>query len=209
MSENYFIFVVLNPDNSPPEIHPWKSSDVKPCPPESVLNGKPLIDPMTGQPETLSCGQNNQGFGTVTVMAKPQLRGAGGRRRLRLHRSSLRLQRSGGRFSSGRRRKAVVERNMPVHGLVHVKASRATDEHRPVLIYDGRPRRGRLIASTTLSGVDADGRAYARFSWTPRRAGTHTLHAVLLGARRGERNKDKLRVVVKLAPPQSRRTGSR
>jgi hypothetical protein len=152
MSQRYRIFVVLNPGNNPPEIHPWKSSDVKPCPAKSVLGGKPLVDPMTDQPETLSCGQNNQGFGTVTVMAKSQLQGQRGRPRLRLHRSSLRIQRSDGRFSSGRRGKAVVERDMPVHLLIHVKANRATDEHRPVLIYDGRPARGRLIASTALPG---------------------------------------------------------
>jgi hypothetical protein len=72
--QNWRIFVVLDPDNLVHEIHPWKggiacpADDIDPdAPVGTVVDGK-MVDPMTGQPETLACGQNNQGYGTITVM---------------------------------------------------------------------------------------------------------------------------------------------
>ncbi len=72
--QSWRIFVVVDPDNLVGEIHPWKGGISCPtdtidpdAPVGTVVDGK-MVDPMTGQPETLACGQNNQGYGNITVM---------------------------------------------------------------------------------------------------------------------------------------------
>jgi len=73
--QHWRIFAIVDRDNTD-EVHPWK--DRSSCPEEAledkparrtVIDGK-MVDPMTGEPETVSCGQNNQGYGIITVDPK-------------------------------------------------------------------------------------------------------------------------------------------
>jgi hypothetical protein len=200
--QDYRIFAIVDRNNTLDSIHPWKDPSEPACPPTSVVGGKPAIDPMTGQTDALSCGQNKQGFGTVTVVPQPALQANPGAVDLRLNAASLRLERSAGALT-GRARTVTFPAGLPAHGMVHVEASQTSDANRHVLIYDGSPAKGRLVAATTISGTDAESGSYARFTWTPTRRGRHTLYAVVPGDGDAASGVDTLSVVI--TQPHDRR----
>jgi len=84
--QQWRIFVVLDPDDKLGEIHPRKGG--APCPktaldpdaPAGTIKDGVMTDPMTGKPSTLACGQNNQGYGLITVLGRGGQGGADGAR---------------------------------------------------------------------------------------------------------------------------------
>lgn len=198
--QNWRIFVILDPDNTLKEVHPWKGQPS--CPEESVADGTSLVDPMTDEEEVLACGQNNQGYGEVTVMGdalgdsrhRPRVTLAGGRLLLN---SGQRAPRSAGV-------RPVV--NQQVQGIVHVTSTGNTADISHVLVYDGDPDQGgELIAHAKLSGADAVDGGYARYSWRPTEPGRHVLHQVLVTGT-GEEQEQELRVDVRRHGPAARLT---
>lgn len=173
--QNYRIFVVLDPDDTLNEIHPLTGQAA--CPADSTDDGLPLVDPMTGKTETLSCGQNNQGYGEITVMSGG-LQGGHGQGRVSLNGSSLHL---GGHNlrppSSGGTPQVVVGQR--VQGLVHAKATANNSRLSQVFVYDGAPSKGELIAHAKLAGADGSTGGYAAYTWQPTTPGRHVLYQVL------------------------------
>ncbi|MCS5715644.1 LPXTG cell wall anchor domain-containing protein [Herbiconiux sp. CPCC 205716] len=200
LNQDWNIFVVLNSDGEASEIHPWQATTANgqaACPTtrgdddfESAAEGTVdtdgfLLDPMTNATETLACGQNNQGFGTVTVTGQSSSIDAGEDRT-----SNVRL--AGAGFATGEaddltltETSAVptVKEGVPTIGLVRVASDTDSSTHQRVLVYDGDPDQGgRMLASTTLRGSSAEGGGVARFSWTPTGPGVHQLYQKVVGA---------------------------
>lgn len=182
---------------------------------------------MTGQPETLACGQNNQGYGTITVMPsttttlerKPgppaftaSIGNLHGPRRAmgRIAPAGARLQATGlvdGKRSNvrlgahGRIPSIPLER--PVTGLIYTRARANTRAIQPVLVYDGPPSAGHPIAATTAAGATRARGGEADFTWRPTTPGLHTIHVLMLGANRAADSHEtmKVRVLARLARP--------
>lgn len=188
-SQKWRIFAVLNPDGQAPEVHPLHGAS---CPEESIdplasptwfIDGE-LIDPMTGEKDTNGCGQNNQGFGVVVVTTPmpPRVSSTGG--------DAESVTPEAGAPGED----AVSIADLQVYGIPvggaeaptlrvgeHAAMSLrlTTDEHTgyrvPVQVFDGNPEDGRLIAMTTARGVSLVDDGWANFTFTPDRAGRHTL----------------------------------
>lgn len=196
--QNYRIFVVLDPDNTLDEIHPLTGQAV--CPVSSTKDGNPLVDPMTGENETLACGQNNQGYGELTVMSPGTgLQAGKGTAQVKLNGTSLLV---GKGFQAPRPGGAPqVQVDQVVHGIVHVSATGGnSNQIDHVLVYDGPPAKGRLIAHSRLAGADTTNGGYADFTWQPTEAGRHVLYQVRLG-RDQEQQVQKITVEVLPATP--------
>jgi hypothetical protein len=189
------IFVVLDSANTLKEIHPWKDGTTCPtdaldpeAPAGTVVDGK-MVDPMTGQPDTLACGQNNQGYGNVTVLPKASaLTNANGLSLASSEATGVRLAGSG--LVAGKTGdQPLVAAGTPsiqlgedVIGLVYTSATADSSSIQPVLIYDGPASDGSLIAATTQAGATRADGGNAQFTWRPATAGLHTIHEVLLGS---------------------------
>lgn len=186
-AQNWRIFVVLDPDNDGHEIHPWQGTicprdalDPK-APAGTITADGTMIDPMTGQSETLACGQNNQGYGTITVMPATKGGSLGG--------PPPRVQVDGVGFpggTSGAARMAKqavpsVPLDQSVTGVVHAATTANSAAIQPVLVYDGPPSQGRLITATTMAGATKIGGGAAQFTWRPSTPGRHTLYVELVG----------------------------
>ncbi|MEY2568702.1 MAG: hypothetical protein QOE35_3231 [Actinomycetota bacterium] len=66
-SRSWLVFVTVDPDNTiPNETHELHDRYSNPA----TVDGRELIDPRTGRAETLEAGQNNQGWGALTIAAK-------------------------------------------------------------------------------------------------------------------------------------------
>ncbi|MBV8929930.1 MAG: hypothetical protein JO152_12475 [Mycobacteriaceae bacterium] len=233
-AQNWRIFVILDPDNALNEIHPWKGQD--PCPadaldpqaaPGTVVNGK-MIDPMTGGPDNLSCGQNNQGYGQITVMPAPSqglgapspglgaTQGTGSTRKHRKHHkhgkggangqsvgatavtvgagrpaepAGAKLQSSeiattghSGNLALTAPTATAVHLAEPTTVVIHATSATGTTNILPVLIYDGPPSHGHLIATTALDGATAAAGGDTEFTWTPDTPGVHTLYEEMVGS---------------------------
>jgi Big-like domain-containing protein/hemolysin type calcium-binding protein/ricin-type beta-trefoil lectin protein len=197
------IFVVLDEGNKITEIHEWKDSN-GPCPVSAldplapdgtVINGV-MVDPMTAKASTLACGQNNQGFGEISVSASAPANGAQGAETM----SVLDLARGvepnapGVNLTKGgvdtddpatdvmdAGEVAHVDQGRLVNAVAYVGSKGESPYHQTVLVYDGPPENGRLIAVTTLRGATAANGHRLGFTWRPEELGRHTLHVRLLG----------------------------
>ncbi|TQJ30805.1 hypothetical protein [Microbacterium sp. SLBN-146] len=192
-AQNYRVFVVLDQDDSVTEIHEWAGTPATICPSSSVQDEAELIDPMTGDPETLTCGQNNQGYGLVSVYpasdvpetesasaaraavasaepTTPSLVGAGV-----LTRDEATLHLTGDSAAP------TVTAGHATTVLLRADGPEDSRDHQTVVVYDGDPADGEVVAVTTMRGVRADGTSVASFTYVPEEEGTHELRAVLLG----------------------------
>ena len=253
-AQNWRIFVILDPDNTLNEIHPWKGQD--PCPvsaldpsaaPGTVVDGK-MIDPMTGGPDDLSCGQNNQGYGQITVMPNPaqSLAATPGatvknhkhkKRRRHKHANGAEPSTSAGVIAtslgaagpaepagaslqssemavaagSGDLRLAAtatptVHLGEPTTVVIHASSAQGTADILPVLVYDGPPSDGHLIATTQLDGATQGDGGDAEFTWTPDTPGLHTLYEEMIGTDPSEDSHATMQVNV--LPTLQTQTGS-
>ena len=203
--QNYRIVVILDRGNSIDEVHEWAGdatgSDV--CPTSSVQDGSTLIDPMTGAAETLTCGQNNQGFILLNVApaTPPSSTAPDPKAGVQLDGAGLVTDDPSDRKLDKSSAIPKVALDRPITGLVHAKTNRDSADHQTVLVYDGDPSDGNLIAATTMRGVDDDKGGHAQFTWRPLTKGLHELHQVILGtSRAGDRDEQILRVWVESRP---------
>ncbi len=232
------IFVVVDPDNTLDEIHPWKGQP--PCPtdaldpqaaPGTVVNGK-MIDPMTGGPDELSCGQNNQGYGDITVMPTPAQSAGAPKGAPNKHEHHHRHHRGGQRASAGviaaslgaagpaePAGATLASSQMAIAGsggdlrltatttpsdhlgepmtvVIHATSATGTADILPVVVYDGPPSHGHLIAATELDGATKADGGDATFTWTPDTPGLHTLYEEMLGADPSEDSRQTMNINV-------------
>jgi hypothetical protein len=197
------IFVVLDEKNAVAEIHEWKD-DNGACPKTSlepqpangtVINGV-MVDPMTGKASILACGQNNQGFGEIAVSATAgtDSSSADGVMTVLDMAGFVEEGAPGVELTAGgvltddpattvleRGEIARVARGEEAQVVAYVGARGESLHHQTVMVYDGPPDTGELVAVTTLRGATAaDGHRVA-FTWRPEEAGKHTLYVKLLG----------------------------
>ena len=169
--QNYRIVVVLDADDSVGEIHEWKGGAG--CPTTELLDThQQLIDPMTGTLDHLSCAQNNQGYGEVTVMAHAPTSGAPAT--LALEEGSL-----GGGLLGDHDGVTTVVRGQRLHGTVDAASTARTGDFADVAVYDGPASAGDLVALTKMQGADTAHGGTARYTWTPQDPGRHVLTTVL------------------------------
>ncbi|MBN1345518.1 MAG: hypothetical protein JXQ73_22690 [Phycisphaerae bacterium] len=195
-SQDYLVYVVLDPDNKIDEIHEWKDAD-----------GKEML------------GQNNEGYGEITVhssasVSAAKLAGLGKPVTelpdVSLEQGSLALLTPAGTMSEGVRGNGsdVAVRawlNQPVRLSLAVYTDISCTDHQHVLIFDGDPDDGApLIAGKIVQGVMADGSTRVWVDWTPTEAGEHEIHAVLLESPFDSapgNHRDVIRVSVTKEPP--------
>ncbi|HVG96854.1 MAG TPA: hypothetical protein VNK05_08140, partial [Chloroflexota bacterium] len=207
----YRIFVVVaRNDASKGAADPWNNvihalNDRYDDP--ATIDGTPssdrLVDPFTGQYETLEAGQNKQGYGEVIIYPKSAApaplaaaRGAAQTPALRFGSGGLRVTAPGARAGAAAAAGAPAG---PVAGRVHEVrvqlAATATalgnsfchdDNNSATLqVYDGAPEQGgRLVGMERVRGLAGSGPAgrTVTLSWTPREAGRRQLVARLYGA---------------------------
>jgi len=192
--QNWRIFVVLDGADRIQEVHEWAGTGDDACPASSVQNERQLTDPMTDEPETLACGQNNQGFGQISVVpatdtapastasntdaaaaniadpANVTLIGAGV---LTGDASTLRLT------ASSEVPQVTTDHATTV--MLRADADRNYAGHQTVIVYEGPPENGDVVAVTRMLGVFENGNSTASFQYVPEEDGLHELHAVILG----------------------------
>ena len=215
-SQQWRIFVILDPDDQVKnETHEWKDRYKRP----PKLDKKPIVDPFTGADEILESGQNNQGYGLLTVHAPdqtspralsgapvrgraaeaPRRRAARRGRDIHLRRGALTAGRPGARL---RRRGARARVDRAVSVRLRVEARRRHRRHHGVLLYARAPGgRKRLVAAETVPGVSDRRGTHVWFTWVPRRTGRHRLWAkVLEQADDGRRGNARARLDVAVRP---------
>ncbi len=217
------VFVVLDESNAFAETHEWKDSN-GPCPSSSldplaadgtVIDGV-MVDPMTGKASTLACGQNNQGFGQISVAASAPASGAQGAetmtvlnmaRRVEPGAPGVNLTRGGvdtddpGTDVMEPGEVARVEKGKLVHAAAYAGSKGESPFHQTVLVYDGPPQSGKLIAVTALRGATAASGHRVGFTWRPEELGRHTLHVRLLG-HVAAGDDDEITIPVVVEPPK-------
>ena len=197
------IFVVLDENATIDETHEWKDSNgpcpvgaLDPQPARGTVIGGVMADPMTGQASALACGQNNQGFGEISVAASAPAAAAAGARTTTVLDAANDVEQdapgvelaAGGVLTEDRGTEVMepgeiahVRRGELVHAAAYVGAEDESPHHQTVLVYDGPPESGKLIAVTTLRGATAADDHRVPFTWRAERLGRHTLHVRLLG----------------------------
>lgn len=192
--QDWRIFVVLDEDDTVDEIHEWTGKGLPACP-SSSIQGRvtELVDPLTGQAETLACGQNNQGFGRVTVNANssPLASNAVATTKADVPAPAAKARLVGGGIGTLGTLEAIrLDETTPAPTVVTGRArtlflradsAETSSQPRTVVIYDGSPDEGEVVATTTMRGVGPGGNSFASFSYTPQRDGVHELSAVMLG----------------------------
>ena len=68
-----------------------------------------------------------------------------------------------------------------MHAVAYAGSGGESPFHQTVLVYDGPPKSGKLIAVTALRGATAASGHRVGFTWRPDELGMHTLHVRLLG----------------------------
>lgn len=174
-AKEYRIYVVVDPDNAIDEIYE-----------DDTAGGEDCTDP-TNPSRTVPCdpGQNNEGYGVITIAAAPLPRAAlqaaaqDAAPDVRLRDDALAaIDAEDGRLRSGTVRADV---DAPLRLRVHVLTDASDVRQYNLLVFDGDPDAGaEVIAGKLLQGVDAADGRYVWLEWTPRQEGTFTLHAQLL-----------------------------
>ena len=178
-SQNYRVFVVLDPGNTiTNEIHEWADRYDYPPTVTGKSGGTRIVDPRTGNLEVLESGQNNQGYGEIAIMAKNASEVVGSEA------PDVRLARDAITASMPR----ALPRREGAHGLVdrslelrvRVDADRTAPGFHRVLIYDGHPDAGgTVIAGRTVRSLGEHG-IVATANWVPRTPGMHHIYARLI-----------------------------
>ena len=219
-SQLWRIFVILDPDDRVKgETHELNDRYNQP----PTRDKKRIIDPLTGKDEALESGQNNQGFGLLTVhspvgASARALTAQASRRRaarrgpdIRLRRAAIAVGRPHARL---RRRGARARVGRPLMVRVRVEARRRHRRHHHVLLYD-KPRgaRARVIGAEPVHGVSHRRGTYVWFTWQPRRPGRHRLVARVLEpsqrrpARQRPRAARRAGAAARRPPPAAARAG--
>ena len=192
--QQYRIFVRLDEAGTAADMHPLAGPA---CPTDTLQspgnNTTPVLYDLmkTGTvTDPLGCGQDNQGYGLVSVDPPSSATGVGGVR-LATAANPARAQLNGG---------GVVD-DQADHLSLTENLRRADDPRRtrrspcwctpartcsPTAnprwtIFDGPVSGGKLIAVRHLAGISPNGGGTVSFSWTPTTPGVHELHEVLLG----------------------------
>ncbi|MGM1018876.1 MAG: hypothetical protein ACQEW8_15185 [Actinomycetota bacterium] len=194
-AQSWRIFAVLDQDDTIDEIHEWEGTPDTVCPESTVQGGFTLTDPMTGETETLVCGQNNQGFGTVTVAAASDtVSTADASSALATESAQIGLAGAGVLTSDNLTEDSpswnldadsevpTVTTDVPSTVVIRADAERETTGGEIVMVYEGDPADGELVAVQRLGGVPATGTVGTTFQYTPETDGLHELHAVLLAS---------------------------
>ena len=212
-SQLWRIFVILDPDDRVKgETHELDDRYNQP----PTRDKKRIIDPLTGKDEALESGQNNQGFGLLTVhspvgASARALTAQASRRRAARRGPDIRLRRAaiavGPPQARLRRRGARARVGRPLMVRVRVEARRRHRRHHHVLLYD-KPRGARapVIGAEPVHGVSHRRGTYVWFTWQPRRPGRHRLVArVLEPSNDGRRGNARARLAVRVQPHVVRR----
>jgi hypothetical protein len=172
---DYRIYVVLNPDNIDNIDETYPAEDPTKFY-EGVVdaNGKPImgVDP----------GQNNEGFGYVTIL-NPNYHnnpGAAFSADVSMKEDSLAACNAEGELEF-KKIKAAVFRPLPLRAKVYSDLAHTANNH--LLVYDGDPEKdGKLIAGKIIHTGNTEG-ACVWFEWIPTQLGEHTLYAKVLERR--------------------------
>ncbi len=213
-NQQYRIFVVLDENATMSEVHPLSGSvcDKSVLDPAGNTDQQVLYDLMSTNPtapDPTGCGQNNQGYGLVTVAPAPTTTSADESTHGTVAKPANVSLDGGGLLDGvkGHERLTtkssvpVVPLNANLRGLVYAKADKYSTDRQPVLIYDGDPGKGKLIYSGRMPGVAATSGSAMDFAWTPTEPGLHELHTVILGsATAGEDDEQIMRVWVDSKP---------
>jgi hypothetical protein len=207
--QQYRIFVRLDEAGTAADLHPLAGTACPATALEPNNNNGPtpaLYDVMLAKQtaDPLGCGQDNQGYGLVTV--SPVAAASAGAERHATAADPAHAKLDGGGLVDGdadhlhlTERSAVptVPFGQRITGLVHASASLQTDDQPIVAIYDGPVRDGKIIGVTRMNGIDDETGGHVAFSWTPDKPGVHELHQVLLGTHAtGEDDEQIMRVRV-------------
>ncbi len=212
-NQKYRIFVVLDENATMSEVHPLNGSA---CPasvldPDSNTGQQVLYDLISTNataPDPTGCGQNNQGYGLVTVAPAPTPSSEESSHGTVAKPANVSLDGGGLLDGVKSHEKLTTQSSVPVvplnanlRGLVYAKADKHSTDLQPVLVYDGEPGKGKLIYSGRMPGVSATSGSAMDFSWTPTEPGLHELHTVILGsATAGEDDEQIMRVWVDSKP---------
>jgi hypothetical protein len=151
---------------------------------------------MTGRASTLACGQNNQGYGEITVAATGPTEITEPTTVLALTQARQVVEPGapgvnltvGGVHTDDPATDildpgevAHVKVDQQVQAAAYVNSAGESPYQQTVLVYDGAPDTGELVAVTTLQGATAVADTPVPFTWRPKLAGEHTLYVKLLG----------------------------
>lgn len=211
-NQQYRIFVVLDEHATMPEVHPLAGDACDPSvlDPNGNSGNQQLYDLMSTDPtaaDPTGCGQNNQGYGLVTIAPAPTTAVESTHGTVK---KPANVTLDGGGLLDGikahekltsKSSVPVVPLNANLQGLVYAKADKHATDRQPVLIYDGKPGKGKLIYSGRMPGVSGTSGGAMGFSWTPTEPGLHELHTVILGSSTtGEDDQQVMRVWVDSKP---------
>ena len=190
------IFVVLDEGDTISEIHEWKDTHGSarrarwtPRPPKGTIIDGVMVDPMTGVNSALACGQNNQGFGEVSVSAlgpaagtrPPRTRGrCWTSRSASADAPGVELRQAAASTPtipppmSGSGRGARVTAESGARGRLCRSAGESASIRRCSCM-TAPPESGKLVAVTTLRGATAADGHRVGFAWRP--DGTRQAHA--------------------------------
>ncbi len=194
-AQQYRIFIVLDEDGTMTEVHPLTLTGATCADETGVLDpdgtATALYD-LTSSDATAAdptaCGQNNQGYGLVTISPAASAAGAvehgtpAKPAKVTLDGAGLLDAVPSHEKLGGSDRVPVVPLDANLTGVVYAKADLHSTDHQPVLVYDGEPAKGKLIYDGRMPGVSATSGGAMTFSWTPATPGLHALHTVILGS---------------------------
>ena len=209
--QTYRIFVQLDPDNTAPDMHPLSGDG---CPTDSLEpTGITGVDPVLydtmrkGKADPLGCGQNNQGYGLVTVSPEG---GVGAERHARAGDPANAKLAGGGLVDGNPDHLVLTEKSdvptvlagQRVTGIVRATSSLQLNDHPVVVVFDGPVADGKVVSVTKLRGIDDEAGGAATFDWTPDKPGVHELHTVLLSTKAaGQDDEQIMRVNVEALDP--------
>jgi hypothetical protein len=207
-AELYRIFVVVA-GNDPSKgaadpwngvVHAWQDRYNQPVTVDGTPDTARLVDPLTGQAETLEAGQNKQGWGEVTIYPKtpapaplaataapvqstPVQFGSGGLRVTAPH--LLGAEASGSAATTDQVHEVRANVAATPKGAALLGNSYCHGKDSATLqVYEGDPAHGgQLVGMKTVHGLassGSDGR-WLTLPWTPRSPGRHQLVARLFG----------------------------
>ncbi len=206
-----FVIVAANDPKNPNDrwnnvIHAWQDRYDDPATVDGTPSSDRLIDPLTGQFETLEAGQNKQGWGEVTIHPKPPAPAPVGRRSavalatapatpVRFGNGGISITAPRALGATAGRSGATTDRTQEVRVNVAADTRGApallgnsychNKDSATLLVYEGDPDHGgTLVGMTNVRGLAASGAdgQWVTLPWTPRTAGSQQLVARLYGA---------------------------
>jgi hypothetical protein len=204
-TQQYRIIVTLDPDNTINEIYETENPNTQ--------YPYVVIDPETQQPiptsplpQGLFPGQNNEGYGLVTIQTPGSHCAPGFDADVSLRKNSLTAQDAVSKKIRDDNPRLFV--NQAARLRLRVFSDKPHGLYTHVLIYDGKPKKGgKLIADKIIHNGNPDG-ATVWFDWVPTEPGKHILYARLLG-RRADPNKKNHREILRVNVIQEVKTRDR